>query len=297
MSIGTMIGHLLLERLSWSSLARQPETESVMTKTEQVANFVQSGLTGGVLAPIYLYHALQATSVICPGDQVLDMGCGPANQLFLMATLSPQANFVGLDASPPMLEQAQIFLQAQSCINVELRCKDMTLLNDIPSASVDCVVSTMSLHHLTDEAALIRAMTQWRRVLKPGGGVYVADFGRLKRPSTQHYFAHDRQDIQSPQFTADFLQSLQAAFSLVELKNTLGKLHMTLNCHSTALAPFTVIFRSPRRRELDLQCQQQAQRLYASLPKRLQQDFRNYAQWFSLAGLALPFALDHAAID
>lgn len=284
-----MLGHMLLERWSRQSLPRVPEPEMVMEDPAQIEAFLACGREDGLLAPIYLYHALQCAPVIGPGDTVLDLACGPANQLVQMARLQPQAHFIGMDISSGMLTQAQATLQRCGVENVELRAGDMTRLDDVADAGVDAVVGTLCLHHLADTCALHQTLRAVRRVLKPGGGLYLADFGRLKRERTQHFFAHDRAELQSPQFTADFLHSLRAAFSVEELGQALGAFGDEVRLHRTALAPFMVIVRNTRARCRALDCQPRARALFASLTADQRRYFRALAGWFRAGGLALPF--------
>ena len=284
-----MIGHLLLERLSRRVLPRIPEAAPIMEAPDQVAAFMQCGRDEGILTHVYFFHAVMSLPVIRPGDTVLDLACGPANQLLHIARLHPETHFIGLDASPNMLSVARSTL-AKSCIeNVALQAGDITHLAEIATASIDCVLCTMSLHHLPDTAALHTAMREIRRVLKPDGGIYLADFGRLKRIATKKFFAFDRMELQSDQFTEDFLNSMRAAFSVAELKAAAIELGMSMQIRHTALAPFMMISRSAARRTIDAQLAAQIKLHYESLTKRQRGDFDNIARWFQLGGLSLPF--------
>lgn len=292
MSGPVMLAHLFLERLSSKpALPRVPETELVMDDLAQNESFELAGREDGILAFIYLYQALQIAPLIRPGDRVLDLGCGPANQLAQIARLNPQAHFTGLDASAEMLARAQATIRRCGVANVEPAAGDMTTLAGFADASVDCVISTMSLHHLPDTAALGKAMRAMRRVLKPDGGLYLVDFGRLKRTATQRFFAEDRSDVQPEKFTCDYFNSLRAAFSVDELSRAAQVLGGGVSRYTTALAPFMVIFRSAARREPDAQTRQLACELYRRLSERQRKDFRLYARWLRAGGLDLPFAL------
>jgi len=288
-----MMMHLVLERLSARALARVPEPAVVINDEAQSAAFGDAGREDGVLAFNYLYHALQITSVIAPGDTVLDLACGPGNQLAAVARLNPHARLIGLDASPAMLQQAQATLQRCNIGNAELVPGDMAGLAAFRDASVDCVFCTMSLHHLPDVGTLGRAMREARRVLRADGGAYVCDFGRLKRPATQRYFARDWRQEQSAAFTQDYLQSLRAAFSVDELTNAVAVLGGGgLQRRVTPLAPFMVIFRSRPRRAWSAQDQRNAGRLYAGLTADQKRKFRAFARWLRIAGCDLPLTLE-----
>lgn len=292
MSGPVMLAHLVLERLSRSTQPRELEPELVMDDLVQNEAFELAGREDGILAFLYLYQALQITPLVCPGDRVLDLGCGPANQLVQVARLNPQAHFTGLDASAEMLDLAHATIRRCGVDNIELMSGDMTKLDGFADASFDCVISTMSLHHLPDETALAATLRAARRVLKPAGGLYLVDFGRLRRVASQRYFAEDRSDVQPEAFTRDFFNSLRAAFSVDELSRAAQVFGGEVTRHATALAPFMVIFRSVARRKIDAQTMQIARVMYRQMSAGQQKDFRLYARWWRTGGLDLPFALD-----
>ena len=286
-----MIVHLLLEQLTRHPLPRTPEAQAVMEDPQQVAAFADSGKDQGILNYIYLFHALMSAAQIAPGDVVLDLACGPANQLLRHARLHPDAHFIGMDASASMLDLAEQHLQQAGVHNVSLQQGDITRLDGVAAASVDVVTCTMSLHHLVDSTALQCSMQQIAGILQPQGGVYLADFGRLKRRATQRFFAYDRIDLQSPTFTTDFLGSLQAAFSLTELQQAAAVLACAPACHHTALAPFMVVLRSSPRRIVDAGLQQRALAAYRQLDEGERRDLHNLLRWFRPGGLRLPDGL------
>lgn len=288
MSGPVMIGHLLLEKLARREQIRVPEADLIMQQQDQIAAFAASGRDQGILAYIYLFHAVMALPVIRPGDTVLDLACGPANQLAQMAQLNPDTHFIGVDASPNMLELARGTSANAGLSNVTLQPGDITRLAGFADASVDCAICTMSLHHLPDTAALAATLREIGRVLKPDGGIYLADFGRLRRTATQRFFAYDRQELQSQQFTEDFLNSMRAAFSPAEFRTALAASGRQIDYYATALAPFMMIGRSPARRTLDDSLTQQVQRAYAGLTKGQRRDFNNFTRWFKAGGLELP---------
>lgn len=286
-----MIGHLLLERLSRRVLPRIPESAPIMEAPDQIAAFMQCGRDEGILTHVYFFHAVMSLPIIRRGDTVLDLACGPANQLLHIARLHPETNFIGLDASSNMLSVARSTLAKNQIENVALQAGDITHLAAIATASIDCVLCTMSLHHLPDTTALHGAMREIRRVLKPDGGIYLADFGRLKRIATKKFFATDRVELQSDQFTEDFLNSMRAAFSVAEFKAAAAELGVRIQLQHTALAPFMLIGRSTTRRAIDAMLEAQIKLHYDNLTPRQKRDFNNIVRWFRIGGLPLPCAL------
>lgn len=285
MSVPVLI-HLLRERFSWHQQPRVPEPDLVMESVAQTTSFSEAGEKNGVLAFLYLYNAVQITSLLQPGDRVLDLACGPAHQLAQIAGLNPDVQFVGVDASSAMLECAAHTLADAQIKNVELAQGDMTHLAAQADNSMDCVICTMSLHQLPDQSALRATMLEIRRVLKPRGRIYLVDFGRLRLRSTQHFFANDLR--QSAQFTEDYFNSLQAAFSVQELSASVALLGPCVQRHVTMLATLMVVFRTAFQRPIDTPALQRAKAVFASLSAEQQGDFRGLAQWFKFSGYALP---------
>lgn len=289
MSVPVVI-HLLRERLSWRQQPRVPEPDLVMESLAQTTSFSEAGANDGVLAFLYLYNAVQITALLQPGDRVLDLACGPAHQLAQIASLNPGVQFTGVDASTAMLACAQHHLARAHVENVVLVQGDITRLVGQADASMDCVMCTMSLHHLPDLSALRATLLEIRRVLKPQGRLYLVDFGRLKLRNTQRFFANDLR--QSAQFTQDYLNSLQAAFSVEELTAAVALLGPHVQRHVTALAPFMVVFRTASERVVDAQTLLRAKAAFARLSAVQQDDFRGLAQWFRASGYALPCDLE-----
>lgn len=289
MSTSVLI-HLLRERISWCQQPRVPEPDLVMESVAQISSFTQAGDDDGVLAFLYLYNALQITSVLQTGDRVLDIACGPANQLALIAYLNPDVQFMGLDASSTMLECAHRTLEQARVSNVELVQGDMMRLINLGDGSMDVVICTMSLHHLPDYAALCTTLREVRRVLTPQGRFYLVDFGRLKLLRTQRFFADDLR--QSTQFTVDYFNSLRAAFSVEEMSAAVALLGPDVKRHVTMLAPFIMVFRSTFQRPMDIQTLQRAKEAFANLSAAQQNNFRNVANWFRVSGYDLPCQLD-----
>lgn len=268
---------------------RIPEPNLVMKDAAQVASFHEAGREDGVMAPLYLFHSAQVSEVIKPGDTVIDLGCGPANQLGLIAGLNPDVNFIGVDLSDEMLGMAERNLQANNIKNVTLKQGDITDLRMFEANSADAVMTTVVLHHLPDEAALFRCFSEVRRVLKPGGGLYLVDFSHLKTEAAIHYFAYQYEGRQPEIFAVDYLNSLRAAFELSTWRDGWSKHLKDLgDLHSTFIVPYMVTVKSPVRRVLSEVMQKRLNELYRRLPSYQQTDFDDLATFFRLGGLKSP---------
>lgn len=291
MSGPRMMINLFLDRISVTSVARTPEPNQVMNDPDQADAFEAAGSDAGILGFLYLYHAIQATTVIRPGDTVLDLACGPANQLLQTAILNPDADFVGVDASPRMIDKANALLMRHGLRNVKVALGNMTGLTEFADGSVDCITCTMSLHHLADQSELVSTFSEIGRILRPNGGLYVADFGRLNRLATMRYFSEDWKGEQSPAFTLDFLRSLQAAFHVSELASAAAIGGCTVEYFATALAPFLVVFKTSGRREWSDQTERRVRAQYEALVPAQRQKFQALSRWLHAGRCALPSRL------
>jgi arsenite methyltransferase len=246
-----LIQTVLREMFTGQRSARVTEPDLVMDDPQSVAAYVEAGREHAVMAPVYLYHGANICEVIRPGDTVVDLACGPANQLAMVARLNPATKFIGVDLSLPMLEQAQDLITRQGLTNITLRHGDITELSTFADSAVDAVVSTMALHHLPDVESLAKTYSEVARILKPGGGIYMVDFGHLKSRRSIDYFANQHADRQSELFTLDYLNSLHAAFYPDDFRKAAQPLLQRAKLYSTIALPFMVALKSPVRRDHD----------------------------------------------
>ena len=118
---------------------------------------------------------LLSAAAIRPGYQVLDVGCGTGTLAILARRAVPAARVVGMDADPAAIEIARR-KTVRLALSIPLH---IGLAQQLPYSdqSFDCVLSTLFFHHLT-HAGKLAALSEIVRVLKPGGELHLADFGR-----------------------------------------------------------------------------------------------------------------------
>jgi len=109
------------------------------------------------------------------GHRVLDLGCGTATLTLLIKRAHPETEVVGLDGDVKVLEIAAA-KAAKAGLDVKLD-HGMAFSLPCPDAFFDRVLSSLLLHHLTTENKL-RTLAEVYRVLRPGGELHVADWGK-----------------------------------------------------------------------------------------------------------------------
>ncbi len=103
------------------------------------------------------------------GSIVADLGCGTGD---LISYLKPHVKrIIGVDSSSKMLDEAKKRFQQENS-HIDLRLGELEHL-PIGNKEVDVAVLSLVLHHLTDPAP---AISESRRILKPGGKIIIADF-------------------------------------------------------------------------------------------------------------------------
>lgn len=111
------------------------------------------------------------------GDNILELGCGTARNLIILAERHPEANFFGLDASSAMLETARAQIEARKLKNLTLKT---ALADDFDfqrtfrlSRPFDAAFFSYSISMIpTWKRSLAQALAN----LSPDGRLYLVDF-------------------------------------------------------------------------------------------------------------------------
>lgn len=108
-----------------------------------------------------------------PGATVVDVGAGTGTLAIALAAARPEARVVGVDGDPDVLALARRKAGAERVDWVAALAGDLPLAD----AAADRVVLSLLLHHLSP-VSRDEALREARRVLRPGGRLHVADWGR-----------------------------------------------------------------------------------------------------------------------
>jgi len=106
-----------------------------------------------------------------PGQDLLDVGCGPGTITADLAELVAPGRVVALDQAEGVLTQAAAVATERGLTTVDFAVGDVFAL-DFPDDSFDVVHAHQVLQHVGDPVAALREM---RRVCRPGGYVAARD--------------------------------------------------------------------------------------------------------------------------
>ena len=131
------------------------------------------------MALVRRFVTRRATALVNAGEAA-DLGCGPGYLVIEMARGAPDLHVTGVDLSDAMLTQAITNARLAGVAHqTDFRTADAAAL-PFPDASLDLVVSTLSLHHWDDAVPIFDEVA---RVLRPGGAFLVFDLRRDLGPA------------------------------------------------------------------------------------------------------------------
>lgn len=267
------------------TLKREPEPALIMDDPEEVAAYNKAGETKGSLQATYIFNLAYASEAISGAKSVIDLGCGPANFLLMLAELHPEIEFVGVDLSETMLDIARQKALGKNLKNVKFQCMDISTLNTISDQTFDAAISTFALHHLPKRSSLENTFYNIRRILKPNGKIYIFDFGRLKSLKSVFYFAYRDRDSLPYLFTLDYERSLRAAFRIEDFQELKTRYFGDeVKVIGTFKAALMIMMRSTPR-PISKFVSEGLQRMYKEMAPQFRDDIDDLRLFFKMSGI------------
>ena len=119
--------------------------------------------------------ALLQQASLAPDMKVLDLACGTGTLALLIKHRFPNIDITGIDGDEEILRIAQSKADSRNA-NIQFDCGLATQL-PYENSSFDRVFSSLFFHHLNTSDKQ-RTLVEAYRVLKPGGQLHIADWGK-----------------------------------------------------------------------------------------------------------------------
>jgi len=146
-----------------------------MSRTKKIIE--QNREVYDIIAPLfastrqYIWYDLKSfDKYIEPNIRVLDLGCGTGRLYQIFAKFQDSIDYVGLDQSAGQLAQSKKEFPNNKYVQAE-----MTQL-PFEDASFDLIFCIATLHHLPDEETRRHALSEMKRILQPGGRVFMTNW-------------------------------------------------------------------------------------------------------------------------
>ena len=120
---------------------------------------------------------------------ILDLATGSGDLAFALSRgLPEQVQIVGMDFCQPMLDEAEIKKQSRRSANITFQQGDGLAL-PLADNSFDAVTISFGLRNMGD---LRKSLGEMRRVLRPGGKMFVLEFSQPERWFRPLYYFYIR---------------------------------------------------------------------------------------------------------
>ena len=155
---------------------------------------------------------------IGPEDNVIDLGCGPADIPIRLARALPEIRITAVDGSEAMLGFARQAVD-EAGLTDRIRLLQARVPNlPLPPHSFDVVISNSLLHHLPEPSVFWSELV---RLGKRGAAVLIMDLFRFPSPEEARAYVERAAGGEAPVLKEDFYHSLLAAFTIEEVREQL----------------------------------------------------------------------------
>lgn len=131
-------------------------------------------------------HALIHQLQLKGNEAILDFGCGTGTLAIMIKEQYPSVNIIGIDVDPEIIAIAENKIKRKG-LSIPIKRYDGENLSLFGHQQFDKVVSSLVFHHLsTSKKRTI--FSHLYRIIKPGGELHIADFGKGKNFYTKAAF-------------------------------------------------------------------------------------------------------------
>ena len=153
--------------------------------------------------------------------EILDVGCGPGDVTFRVASRFPKAKITGVDGAQAMITLANNRKEYEGdAINRVDFIKAMLPANTVPKKKYDLILSTSFLHHLHQPEILWQIINEYSR---PGTRIFVADLIRPESNNAAQQIVNEFASNEPDVLKEDYYNSLLAAFVPEEVEEQLHR--------------------------------------------------------------------------
>lgn len=161
-------------------MADQPDVRTkgkVISRLAWITDFIENLMFLGRLEQVW--QRLIGKAALSRGERVVDVGCGTGKVPVVVADrVLPGGEVVGIDASAEMIAMSR---KRAAAAGVEVAFH-RAVMEDLPFPDdhFDVVLSCQVLHHVPRDVK-VQALSEMRRVLRPGGRLLLCDHGKPYR--------------------------------------------------------------------------------------------------------------------
>lgn len=109
-------------------------------------------------------------------ETVLDFGCGTATLAIMIKEQFPSVSIIGVDVDAEIIGIAENKIRSKG-LGIALNKFDGESLAFLADQQFDKVVSSLVFHHIPTSTKR-NILSQLYRIIKPGGALHIADFGK-----------------------------------------------------------------------------------------------------------------------